>query len=118
MAYDGLGRGIKTYAGYDLDETDYAEALNVEGDTILEQSETIYDAASNVIQTTLRQRYHNATGTGELNGPSGTQPKARVTYMARYQDGVGRSIARANYGTSGGTPLARPDTIPARSDSV
>jgi hypothetical protein len=37
-------------------ETTYAQATSVDDDTILEQSETHYDAASNVIQSTARQR--------------------------------------------------------------
>jgi len=116
--YDGLGRRTKQYQGFDVDESTYAKADDVDGDTILEQSETSYDAASNVIQTTHRQRYHNATGTGELGTPSSTQPKARVTYTASWQDAVGRLVASANYGTNGGSSLARPTTVPARSDDV
>ena len=116
--YDGLGRRTKQYQGFDIDETAYADASSVTGDTILEQTETAYDAASNSTQTTQRQRYHNATGTGELNGPSGVQPKARVTYTATWHDPLARSIATADYGTNGGSTLSRPDTIPQRNDTV
>ena len=116
--YDGLGRRTKQYMGFDVDETAYSEADDVDGDTILEQTEPSYDDASNVVQTTQRQRYHNATGTGELGTPSSTQPKARVTYQAAWQDPVGRSIAAANYGTNGGASLSRPSTVPDRSDDV
>ncbi|MEO8493493.1 MAG: RHS repeat-associated core domain-containing protein [Planctomycetota bacterium] len=116
--YDGLGRRTKQYQGVDVDESTYAEADDVDGDTILEQTELSYDSASNVVQTTQRQRYHNATGTGELGTPSSTQPKARVTSQASWQDPVGRLVASANYGTNGGTVLSRPSTIPARSDDV
>ena len=117
--YDSLGRREKTYRGYDLDETTYAEAETVTGDTILEQSEMVYDDASNGIQTTMRQRYHDAaaTQTGELEDPSMT-PKARVSYMASYPDALGRTVATANYGTNGGSALSRPSTIPTRSDTV
>jgi len=116
--YDGLGRQTKQYQGFDIDETAYADASSVTGDTILEQTETTYDSASNAIQTTGRQRYHNATGTGELNGPSGVQPKARITYTATWHDAIGRTIATADYGTNGGSTLTRPKTIPERSDTV
>ena len=117
--YDSLGRREKTYRGYDLDETTYAEVGTVTGDTILEQSEMTYDDASNGIQTTMRQRYHDAaaTQTGELEDPSMT-PKARVTYMASYPDALGRTVATANYGTNGGTALSRSSTIPTRSDTI
>jgi RHS repeat-associated protein len=116
--YDGLNRETKSYVGYDVSETSYAEAGTITGDTILEQTETTYDDASNVIQTTTRQRYHNATGTGELKGPTGTEPKARVTYVASWPDGVGRDRASADYGTNGGISLSRPSTIPSRADTV
>jgi len=116
--YDGLGRRTKQYQGFDIDETAYADASTVTGDTILKQDEITYDAASNAIQTTQRQRYHNATGTGELNGPSGVQPKARITYTATWHDPAGRTIAIADYGTDGGSTPTRPDTIPECSDTV
>src|SRR5947207_1786223 len=106
--FDSLGRGYLVAVGYDLDESTYAEALTLDGDTILEQTELSFDDAFNAVQTTHRKRYHNATGTGSLNGPSGTQPKARVTYMAAWPDAVGRTQTAADYGTNGGTALSRP----------
>jgi len=112
--FDGLGRKTKQYQGFDIDETAYTDAGSVTGDTILKQTEITYDDAGNTIQTTHRQRYHNATGNGELNGPSGVQPKARVTYTAIWHDPIGRVIAMADYGTNGGSTLTRPDTIPDR----
>lgn len=118
-AYDSLARQTKHYQGYDLDESSYADAGNVTDDTIMEQMETVYDVASNVIQSTTRQRYHNAPAnqTGELQNP-GTTPKARVTYGAMYPDALGRQSASANYGTNGGTALSRSSTIPTRSDTI
>ena len=117
--YDSLNRPTVTYAGYDLDETAYAEAFSVSDDVILEQVETAYDNAGNAIQTTTRQRYHNApdTQTGALQNP-GTTPKARVTYQALYPDALGRLVAAADYGSNGGSAFTRPGTIPARSDTV
>ena len=77
------------------------------------------DAAGNIIQTTARQRYHDAIASqlGALQNPS-TNPKARVTYSASYPDALGRVVASADYGTNGGTALSRSATIPARSDSI
>ncbi len=117
--HNGVGRQTAQYTGYDLDETTYAQATTVADDTILEQTETHYDAASNVSQLTARQRHHNvpASQTGPLGDPS-TDPKARVTYTAQWHDAIGRQIATAAYGTNGGTALVRPDTIPDRSDTV
>ena len=114
---DSLGRQTTVYTGYNYSDTSYATATSVTGDTILEQTETSYDAASNVIQTNVRQRYHNATGAGPLGSPSSVQPVARVMYVAAYPDAVGRNAAAADYGTNGGTSLSRPSAIPARSDA-
>jgi RHS repeat-associated protein len=117
-AYDGIGRVTAQYTGYNLTDSSYANADSVATDTILEQVETAYDPASNVIQVTTRQRYHNATGVGPLGSPSSAQPQARVTYTATWQDGIGRVAATADYGTNGGTALSRPQTIPVPSDMV
>ena len=91
---------------------------NVTGDTILEQTESTFDAAGNVLLVTSRQRRHDATGTGELTTMSGSQPQARVTYVAYWFDEVGRQKAVANYGTNGDSALTRPGTVPSRSDTV
>jgi len=50
------------HIGYDLGETSWAEAHNVTGDTIFEQTEYVYDAAGNTLFVTSRQRLHDATG--------------------------------------------------------
>jgi len=123
--YDSLGRPTATYSSYTPESSSSSSApsslspLPLENDVILEQSETTYDDASNVIQTTSRQRYHNAPDIqlGPLGDPS-TTPKARVTYAANYPDALGRTQATANYGTNGGTPLTRSSTVPARSDTI
>jgi hypothetical protein len=117
--FDSLGRATVQYRGYNLGTMSYADAFSVVNDVVMEQVETTYDEANNVIQTTLRQRYHNApnTQTGELHDP-GTTPKARVTYQTMYPDSVNRPVAAVNYGTNGGSALSRPDTISAASDTV
>ena len=116
--YDGVGRPVARYLAVDADETSYADVFSVSDDTVLEQSETTYDAASNPIVTTTRLRHHDATGLGELTTPQGAQPRARVTYTASWQDGIGRTVAAADYGTNGGTALSRPAVPPAASDTV
>lgn len=117
--YDSLGRTSIVYTGYDLGETTYAQVQTVDGDTILQQIEYIYDDVANLIETIRRQRYHNAAPSeaGRLGDPS-TTPEARVDYMAFYADAIGRNIASANYGTHAGVPLTRSATIPARSDTT
>ncbi|TWT55980.1 tRNA3(Ser)-specific nuclease WapA precursor [Allorhodopirellula solitaria] len=118
QVFDSTGWMVHSYTGYGNDTT-YADALNVTGDVILSQTDMAYDDAGNSIQSTTRQRYHNAAAaqTGELGSPSAT-PNARVQYSASYPDAVGRMIASAEYGTNGGTALTRSATIPASSDTV
>ncbi|MBX9677780.1 MAG: hypothetical protein K2X38_03370 [Gemmataceae bacterium] len=116
--YDGLRRVTIQYQGYDLSETGYPTPADLADDTIFEQKEAAYDAASNAVQTTSRMRYHDATGTGPLGDPSSAQPKARVTYTAQWQDGIGRTIASADYGTNGGTALVRPYLVPYGTDWI
>ncbi|MEZ6099347.1 MAG: hypothetical protein R3E01_10270 [Pirellulaceae bacterium] len=115
--YDGADRQTKVYRGFDVDETSYADAGTLTGDTILEHTETTYDAAGNVIQSKVLQRYHDDTSTtGSLT--AGTS--ARVNYTAVYPDGIGRQMAVAAYGNQGSdsTSFTRSGTVPTRSDTV
>jgi RHS repeat-associated protein len=135
--FDSLGRAVKQFVGYDQSETpgctinnssssssssgeaeSYTVATNVAGDTILEQTETEFDAAGNVLVVASRQRRHDTTGTGELSTMSGSQPQARVSYVANWFDEVGRQKAVANYGTNGDSALTRPNSVPSRSDAI
>jgi YD repeat-containing protein len=107
------------YVGYNLSAPTYAEALTVVNDTILEQQTMTYNEIGIVIKTDARQRYHDAPASqlGSLRTPS-TAPKARITYSASWIDGVGRTIASADYGTNGGAAFTRPATVPTRSDTI
>ncbi len=118
-SFNSLGLLSATYLAYNLDSTSYADAGSITDDTVIEQTEIAYDNVGNVVQTILRQRYHNALASqkGALQDPS-TAPKARVTYQAGYPDSIGRALAIVEYGTNGGTALSRPSTIPSRSDTV
>jgi YD repeat-containing protein len=87
-------------------------------DTVVEQTETLYDAAGDTVQATAWQRFHDATGNGPLNGPTGPDPKARRTYACFWQDAIGRGIASADYGTNGGAILLRPEVPPPTSEEV
>ena len=113
--YDGLGRATAEYVGFETGQTGLGSLAAA---TVLTQTETVHDAASNVLATTGRDRYDDATGTGPLGGPTGAGPNARVTYAAAWHDPVGRTTAAADYGTHGGAGLVRPDAVPARSDDA
>lgn len=90
---------------------------SVVDDTVIEQSNTVYDRGGNVIRQTQKQRFDDATGTGVLNGPQ-TEPKSRDTYGMTWPDALGRPRVSADYGTNGGSMPTRPDVAPARSDTI
>jgi len=116
-AYDGISRATAQYGSLNA-STAYPYPVSVSGDTVFQQVETAYDGASNVILQTTRERMHNATGTGALTSPTGSQPQARVTFGAVWPDALGRPQDVGNYGTNGGTALTRPAVAPASSSTV
>ncbi len=106
-AYDGIGRRTVEYTAYDLSETSYPYPVSVSGDTVMRQVEYAYDAASHVTSETTRDRFHDATGTGALTTPGGSQPKARVSYIGKWLSyitnaggTINRQKAAADYGTN------------------
>ncbi|MGC3967595.1 MAG: RHS repeat-associated core domain-containing protein [Pirellulales bacterium] len=120
-SYDGDARNTAVYRGIYLGTLpiDYDDVLAVTGDDkVFEQARSTFDAAGNLIQSSVYQRFHDATGNGVLNLPTGTQPKARVSYSARYFDGEGHLSASADYGTNNNTTFTRPELVPNRSDDV
>ncbi|MCW5555098.1 MAG: RHS repeat-associated core domain-containing protein [Verrucomicrobiae bacterium] len=120
MQYDAVGRLTKSFRCFDTSEADtsYSAAGSVSGNTVQQQVENTYDNGGNLIQVVTRERFHDATGTGELTTPGGSQPKARVSYQAIYPDALGRTQAQASYGTNAASSFTRSATIPARSDTV
>ncbi len=86
-------------------------------DDVLEQTQTVYDANSNVIETIDSQRSPDASGTGPL-APSTDGVEAVVYYTATYYDAADRPVADVDVGTNGGTAWTRPDDVPSRSDDV
>ncbi|WP_428305401.1 RHS repeat-associated core domain-containing protein [Lacipirellula sp.] len=116
--YDAIGRQAARYVGYYSGTGDDAPQ-SVTNDVIFEESQQQYDAASNVTFSTAKQRWHDATGNGALNGHSGSQPKSRDSYSASWYDGSGRLTATANYGTNNNAgPPTRPSSAPAPSDTM
>ncbi|MEX2027309.1 MAG: hypothetical protein WEH44_08405, partial [Pirellulaceae bacterium] len=113
--YDGLGRATARYtAYYDGGGTDDPASLT--DNKVFEQVEISYDDASNVTAQATLMRYHDAAGTGAL--VAGTT--ARPGYTASWHDGVGRSVAIAQYGNQGDDSalFTRPDSPPDSSDDV
>jgi RHS repeat-associated protein len=117
-AYDGAGRAIAAYTGYDLDESSYSDATSITDDTVLEQVEAEYDDDGSLVLVTTRRRLPTADGTFGSLGDATTPPLARVSYQAAWYDMVGRLLATADYGTNGGQVVTRPTQTPAPSDTV
>lgn len=116
-AFDGVGRTTVAFTTDGGGDTGYADAFTVAGDIVLAQTEYTYDANSNVILTTMRERFHDTTLTGALGTPMSGVP-ARVSYSTAYFDSADRTTAVVNLGTNGGAAYTRPATVPARSDTV
>ena len=118
VQFDTVRRQTASYLAYPQSGGLSGNSNDVSSDVVIEQNEWSYDDASNVLLTTSRQRFHDAAGTGPLLGPNGLEPLARVTYAAQWQDGIGRLIAEADYGTNGGNDFQRPELVPEPSDLV
>ena len=117
-AYDGLNRPTIQYAVIPGTIPSGEPANDISDDTVVEQSESTYNEASEVILTTQRMRLPDATGKGALGSATGAQPQARVSYQANYYDPIGRNRFNANYGTNGGATLTRPDAPATPSETV
>ncbi len=94
--YDGLGRQVATYTSFDVDEaaTDYAAALSVDGDTVIEQNAGWYDQAGRIVASATFERLPgDTTTTGEL-----TAANSYATASVNWYDGLGRLAATADYG--------------------
>jgi YD repeat-containing protein len=101
--FDAVGRVTSEKIGY----------FDGSNDRIYAQTDTSYDAASNVIQATQLSRYHDdSSTTGSL-----TTSNSRPFYTAMYPDAIGRQQAVAVYGNAG-TSFSRSATVPARSDTT
>ncbi|MFO0848770.1 MAG: hypothetical protein U0871_09480 [Gemmataceae bacterium] len=116
-AYDGAGRATTAYTADGGGDSGWSDALTVTGDTVLAQAEVTYDANGNVLLTTTRDRFHDASGTGALGTPS-SGVAARVSYAAAYYDLADRLTASLDVGTNGGSSYTRPGSVPSRSDTV
>jgi RHS repeat-associated protein len=117
--YDGAGRLTTSFSLGNVPSATWANATSLTASLVLEQTEYTYDAASNVILTTNRERFQDAATTlfGSLGTPTSGIP-ARVYSAASYYDAADRLTASVNVGTNGGVAYVRPGTAPARSDTA
>ncbi|MBI4605207.1 MAG: hypothetical protein HY721_24850 [Planctomycetes bacterium] len=114
--YDGAGRATSQATSYDAAETAYADADDLTGDTVLEETRFVLDATGATELGQYFQRNHDGTGTGPLDGSSGN---ARAQYMASWYDKLHRPTHEVSYGTYGGSDMtARPTGNPPSSSSA
>ncbi len=111
-AYDLAERLIGRYTAYSPGSNDNPWTIGT-NDRIFEQTLSTLDAASNTLLVSIFQRNNGDTTT---TGPLGAYPNARVSYTAFWQDGIGRQIASADYGTN--NPGTLPLTPPPSTASV
>lgn len=108
MVFDSLDRPVIQYQVSEDSSTSGTNTNSVALDTVISQGENLYNDASFLLAMTSRARFDDAAGTGPLQGPNDTEPRARLSYSASYLDPVGRLRFSANYGTNGGAAWAYP----------
>jgi YD repeat-containing protein len=82
---DGAGRVTADYTTDGGGGSSWAAASSVSSDVVLQQVQTSFDASSNPILVTTKQRFHDETATGALGDPN-TTPRARVSYAGAWYD--------------------------------
>jgi RHS repeat-associated protein len=120
FTYDGLGQVTAQYYCYNVAEyasPTYEKASQVADNTVVHQNEWVYDDGGSITQWTKRERFHDATGTGDLKTVL-TEPKARVSYVAYYPDPLGRTVAQVDFGTNAAVTFIRPQTAPEETETV
>lgn len=116
--FDSVNRIAASYLAYPSSGGLSGNSNSVANDIVLEQTTYSYDQANSLVQTSMSQRFEDATGNGPLQGPSGAQPRARISYGANWYDPIARLRASANYGTNGGAACTRPEAPPQSSDLI
>jgi YD repeat-containing protein len=109
--YDGAGRVVNEAVSYDAAETAYADADDLGGDTVVQETRLALDATGGAELTAVYERRHNGTEAGGLT--VGSSGNARAQYLAAWFDKLHRPSHSATYGTNGGTDMtARPTGNP------
>lgn len=99
FAYDGAGRRTKSFTSYQSAAENYGDADDVVGDTVVEQTRTIYDAASNMVcQTVFKRKDNDTTSTGELAANN-----AYLDVSVMWYDKANRTTHFATYGRDNGS---------------
>lgn len=136
--YDRLGRATDEYVLAKDNDTTYANVVDtsdvtaVDGDIVLEESQTRYDTTTGTVILEARiDRFHDDYSTGETTGALDTNAdnlplkltftnlEGRAQITAKWYDDLERLQDRVEYGTNGGSDFNRSGlSVPARSDSA
>ncbi len=94
VLYNGLGQLVVSYTSFDADETAYADADDVTGDTVVSLTNYYYDMAGQTVATaTFERMSDDTTTTGALDATN-----SYTTASVAWYDGIGRTVASVNYG--------------------
>ena len=130
--FDRLGKVSHRFVLAEVDDTVYADADDVTGDFVLEESQSLYDPDSDdLLMSLLVQREHDDFGGGATTGALDTNADAddllvtaanlagRPEITAFWYDRFGRQTDQVSYGTYGGSNFDRDGlSAPARSDTA
>jgi uncharacterized delta-60 repeat protein/RHS repeat-associated protein len=129
-AYDGAGRVTGEYLTDGGGDAPIAatngggwwNAGALDGDHVLEQHETQYDADGNASLMTTRMRFHDApepgTNSGDLSLGANTS-WARVSFSTAYYDAANRPTDSVDFGTNGGVSISsRPAVVTGRNTAT
>ena len=100
--YDAIGRVTAEYVSNGAGGLTADMAQDVSGDIVLQQTQRQYGDSGGVAFQTVRERFHNATGTGALAAAD-----SRASYTAYYYDPAGRLTDTVDHGTNGGKVLKK-----------
>jgi YD repeat-containing protein len=129
--YDRLGRQVRRFILGTNNDSTYADADDVSGDVVAEESHTTYDATTGlpIIQANIRRHPNASTSSyGALyNTTPGTSYSysnitGRISISANYYDELDRQTDTASYGTAGITVSAGSwsyaGSVPSRSATI
>ncbi|MEQ1735197.1 MAG: hypothetical protein ABL886_02050, partial [Rhodoglobus sp.] len=135
--YDRLGRVTDQFVLAQDDDTTYADALAVSGDTVLEQTQTRYDATYDTVLFTARiERLHDDLGGSRTFGALDTNAdsnslqltmsttaassdvKGRPQITAFWYDRMKRQTGRVEYGTYALATWSHPGSAPSSADNT
>jgi len=127
--YDGLDRVTHRFVLAVDNDTAYADADDVSGDIVLEESQTVFDPSSGLALMRVRiDRHHDDMGAGETTGGLDTNAdsddldltasniEGRPQITALWYDSLDRVADTVRFGTYGGSDFDRDGmSVPSRS---